>query len=207
MKTVLKFAPALMMVAALTVSAQTMKIATINMQQALAETNDGKKAIADLRSKFGPRDQDFQKRGQDLQAKQDQYRKTQATLSEEQKSKMEADIAVMQRNLQRDSDDAQADMQQEEQKMVQELGGKIMAVVNKYATDNQYTMVFDVSGQPNNIMFASSAVDITRDIIALYDKAAPTTPTAPPPTTRTAAPPATRPMTPAPKPGGPSAKP
>ena len=207
MKTVLKFAPAIMMVAALTASAQTVKIATINMQQALAETNDGKKAIADLRAKFGPRDQDFQKRGQELQAKQDQYRKTQATLSEEQKTKMESDIAVMQRNLQRDSDDAQADMQQEEQKMVQELGGKIMAVVNKYATDNQYTMVFDVSGQPNNIMFASSAVDITRDIIGMYDKAAPTTPTAPPSATKTTAPPATRPMTPAPKPGGPSAKP
>jgi len=206
-KTVLKFAPAIMMVAALTASAQTVKIATINMQQALAETNDGKKAIADLRAKFGPRDQDFQKRGQELQAKQDQYRKTQATLSEEQKTKMESDIAVMQRNLQRDSDDAQADMQQEEQKMVQELGGKIMAVVNKYATDNQYTMVFDVSGQPNNIMFASSAVDITRDIIGMYDKAAPTTPTAPPSATKTTAPPATRPMTPAPKPGGPSAKP
>lgn len=207
MKTVLKFAPVLMVIAALSASAQTPKIATINMQEALAGTTDGKKAIADLRAKFGPRDQDFQKRGQDLQAKQEQYRKTQATLSEEQKTKMEADISVMQRNLQRDSDDAQADMQQEEQKMVQELGGKIMAVVNKYATDNQYTMVFDVSGQPNNIMFASSAVDITRDIIALYDKAAPTTPTAAPSAPRTAAPPATKPMTPAPKPGGPSAKP
>ena len=208
MKTVLKFAPALMMVAALSASAQTAKIATINMQQALAETSDGKKAIAELRSKFGPRDQEFQKRGQDLQAKQEQYRKTQATLSDEQKTKMESDIAVMQRNLQRDSDDAQADMQQEEQKMVQELGGKIMAVVNKYATDNQYTMVFDVSGQPNNIMFASSAVDITRDVIGMYDKAAPTTPTAPPSAaTKLAAPPASRPTTVAPKPAGPSAKP
>jgi outer membrane protein len=71
-------------------------------------------------------------------------------------------------------------MEQEEQKMVQELGGKIMQVINKYATDNQYAMVFDVSGQPNNIMFASAASDITRDIIALYDKSAPVTPSAPP---------------------------
>jgi outer membrane protein len=64
--------------------------------------------------------------------------------------------------------------------MVQELGGKIMQVINKYATDNQYAMVFDVSGQPNNIMFASAASDITRDIIALYDKSAAVTPTVPP---------------------------
>jgi outer membrane protein len=82
--------------------------------------------------------------------------------------------------------------------MVQELGGKIMQVINKYAADNQYAMVFDVSGQPNNIMFASAAVDITRDIIAMYDKAAPGTPPAAPPT-------ASKPAPAGPKPAGPAA--
>jgi len=210
-KTVLKFAPALAMLAALCAQtpaqAQTQKIATINMQQALAETADGKKAVADLRSRFGPKDQDFQRRSQELQATQEKLRKTQNTISEEAKAKLEADIAAMTRNLQRDSDDAKADMEAEEQKMVQDLGGKIMQVINKYAADNQYAMVFDVSGQPNNIMFASAAVDITRDIIAMYDKSAPGTPPAAPPTTSKAAPstpkPATTPAATGPKPPSP----
>jgi len=183
-KTALKFAPAVAILAALGTplpgAAQTQKIAVINMQTALAETNDGKKAVADLRAKFGPKDQEFQRRSQELQAKQEDLRKRQNTMSEDAKTKLESDIAAMSRNLQRDSDDAKQDMDQEEQKMVQELGGKIMQVINKYATDNQYAMVFDVSGQPNNIMFASAASDITREIIALYDKSAPVTPTAPP---------------------------
>jgi len=211
-KTVLKFAPAAMFAIIVALCAQTpaqaqaQKIATINMQQALAETADGKKAVADLRSKFGPKDQDFQRRSQELQATQEKLRKTQNTISEEAKAKLEADIASMTRNLQRDSDDAKADMEAEEQKMVQDLGGKIMQVINKYAADNQYAMVFDVSGQPNNIMFASAAVDITRDIIAMYDKAAPGTPPAAPPkpapsTQKPAAPAATTtPKPPAPKP-------
>lgn len=210
MKTILKFAPAVAMLAALCTQAQaqTQKIATINMQQALAETSDGKKAVADLRSKFGPKDQDFQRRSQELQATQEKLRKTQNTISEEAKAKLEADIAGMTRNLQRDSDDAKADMEAEEQKMVQDLGGKIMQVINKYAADNQYAMVFDVSGQPNNIMFASAAVDITRDIIAMYDKSAPGTPPAAP---KSAAPATQKPAAPAaaaPKPSaGPAAKP
>jgi len=212
-KTVLKFAPApamLAMIAALCAQtpaqAQSQKIATINMQQALAETADGKKAVADLRSKFGPKDQDFQRRSQELQATQEKLRKTQNTISEEAKAKLEADIASMTRNLQRDSDDAKADMEAEEQKMVQDLGGKIMQVINKYAADNQYAMVFDVSGQPNNIMFASAAVDITRDIIAMYDKAAPGTPPAAPPAAPKPAPSTQKPATPAattPKPPAP----
>jgi outer membrane protein len=200
-KTVLKFAPApvmLAMMAALCAQtpalAQTQKIATINMQQ----------AVADLRSKFGPKDQDFQRRSQELQATQEKLRKTQNTISEEAKAKLEADIASMTRNLQRDSDDAKADMEAEEQKMVQDLGGKIMQVINKYAADNQYAMVFDVSGQPNNIMFASAAVDITRDIIAMYDKAAPGTPPAAPKPAPSTQKPAT-PAAAAPKPAGPAA--
>jgi outer membrane protein len=192
-KTVLKFAPAVAMLAALGAplpgTAQTQKIAVINMQTALAETSDGKKAVADLRAKFGPKDQEFQKRSQELQAKQEDLRKRQNTMSEDARTKLESDIATMSRTLQRDSDDAKQDMEQEEQKMVQELGGKIMQVINKYATDNQFAMVFDVSGQPNNIMFASAASDITRDIIALYDKSASVSPTAPPPSPSASKPP------------------
>ncbi len=181
------------------------KIAVINMQDALVSTNDGKKAVADLRSKYGPRDQDFQKRSSDLQAKQEQYRKTQATLSDEQKAKMERDIDSMTKALQRDTDDAKQDMDADQQKVLQDLGGKIMQVVTKYATDNQYSLVFDVSGQPNNILFASNAVDITRDVISLYDKAAPVNPSAPP--VKAPAPSAPKPSAPATKPPAGPAKP
>ncbi len=193
-------------VCAVTLSAQApQKVAVINMQEALVSTKDGQKAISDLRAKYGPRDAEFQKRGQDIQALQEKYRKTQATLSDEQKAKMEADIATMSRNLQRDTDDFKQDTEADQQKMLQELGGKIMQVVTRYATDNQYTMVFDDSGQPNNILFASNAIDITRDVIAMYDKAAPSTPGAPPAAkpagTTTAAPKPPAPATP--KPAGP----
>ncbi len=47
-----------------------------------------------------------------------------------------------------------------------------MQVVNKYANDNKITMVFDVTNgaQGNNLLFASTSIDITRDIISLYDQ-------------------------------------
>ncbi len=164
------------------------------MQEALVNTKDGQKAIADLRAKFGPRDADMQKRQQELQTKTDQYRKTQATLSDEAKAKIERDIDAMTKSLQRDNDDAKQDMDADQQKMINELGSKIIQVVTRYAADNQYTMIFDDSGQPSNIMFASNAIDITRDVIALYDKSAPSTPpSAPPATTKPAPPTATKP--------------
>lgn len=148
------------------------KFAILNMQQVILETKDGKQAVVDLKTKFAPKEQEFQKRSEELQKKQDELRKTANTISEEKKAALERDIDQMTKSLQRDTDDAREDVNQEQQKVLNELGGRIMQVVNKYSADKGYTMVFDVSGQPNNILFASSGIDITHDIIALYDQTA-----------------------------------
>ena len=73
----------------------------------------------------------------------------------------------------------------------------MIAVIEKYAKDNGYTVILDV-GNPNTpVLFASSAIDITQDIVSLYDKLP-----APSPTT-TAAPGAAAPAAPANKPATP----
>ena len=140
----------------LTAQAQTQKIGVINMQDALVATKDGQKAVADLRAKYSPKDQELQKRQQELTAKQEQYRKTSNTISETAKAALERDIDAMQRTMQRDVDDIKADMDGDQQRMVNELGQRMMQVISKYAQDNQFTAVFDVSGQPNNILYASN---------------------------------------------------
>jgi outer membrane protein len=197
----LVIAPLLAIAGALGAFAQTtQKIAVIDMQSAMLGTKDGQKAVAELKSKFSPREQELQKRQKDLQDKQDQYRKTENNMSEEAKASLARDIDTLQRSLQRDSDDANQDLQQEQQRVLQDLSQKMNQVLNKYAVDKQITMIFDVSGQPNNILFATTSTDITRDIIALYDSAAAVTPSAPPakPNTTTTAPPPA--AAPAPKP-------
>src|SRR4051812_19540679 len=151
------------------------KIAVIDMTSVIVSTTDGKKAVADLQAKYRPKDQEIQKRGQELQAKQEQYRKAANILSDEAKASAEREIELLNRNLQRDTGDAKQEMDEDQQRILQDLGSKVLQVLNKYAADNQISIVFDVSGEPNNIRFASSAVDITREIIALYDKAAPVT--------------------------------
>ena len=173
------------------------KIGVIDMQSAMVATKDGQKSAADLRAKYAPKQQEFQQRQSQLQQKQDQFRRTENTMSEDAKAKLSADIDSLQRNLQRDTQDAEQDMNQDQQRIVQELSGKMMKVVSKYAQDHQFQLVFDVAGQPTNIYFASNTIDITREIISLYDQENPvsaTTSTSAPAPARTTPPPgATRP--------------
>ncbi len=84
------------------------------------------------------------------------------------------DIDQKNTSLKRDNEDAQADLEQEQQRIMGELGGKMISILNKYASDNGYALVLDISSQQTPVLFASNTIDITRDIIALYDKAAPT---------------------------------
>ncbi len=202
-------APLLAIVSAMGAFAQ-QKIAVIDMQSALLGTKDGQKAVAELKAKFTPKEQELAKRQQDLQAKQDQLRKTENTISEEAKATLARDIDNMTRSLQRDSDDANQDLQQEQQRILGDLSQKMNQVLGKYANDKQISMIMDVSGQPNNIMFASNTMDITREVIGLYDSAAPVTPAAPPAKPAAAAPapaPAAAPRLAAPRPAAPATAP
>jgi Skp family chaperone for outer membrane proteins len=171
------------------IEAQTGRIAVADIQAALLRTKDGAKAADEIKTKFGPKEAEFNKRSQDLAAKQSQYQKAAATMSDQAKAETERDIQTLTKNLQRDADDTKADFQAEEQRLLTPIMETMRAVVSKYATDNQLTMVVDVSqgGQGNNVLFADATANITLAIVAAYDKTessvapAPAAPAAKPP--------------------------
>jgi outer membrane protein len=169
------------------------KIAVINVQTAILSTKDGQKAAADLQTAFNPRQQDLEKKQADLTALQDQLRKGSATMSEEAKTKLMRDIDATTTRVNRDRQDASSDLDEAQGKIMQELGGKMMAVLEKYAVQNGYAVVLDVSNQQTPVLWAASAVEITNDIVKLYDQAYPGTAAAPAAKPPAAAPAAVKP--------------
>jgi outer membrane protein len=95
------------------------------------------------------------------------------TMSEEAKQKLARDIDQKTRAFNRDTEDAQTEYDQEQQKILQELGQRIMAVIDKYARDNGYAVILDVSSPQTPVLYAANGIDITNDIVTLYDRNAP----------------------------------
>jgi outer membrane protein len=151
------------------------KIAIINIQQAIAATKDGRKAAAELQTKFNPRRSALEKRQADIQSMQDQLRKGSATMSEEAKLRMQHDVENNTKSLQRDAQDLNDDVDQDQGKIINEIGGKMMQVIEQYATQNGYAVVLDVSNQQTPVIWASASTEITGDIVQLYDQAHPGT--------------------------------
>jgi len=163
------------------------KVGTINIQQAIVSTKDGQKAAAELQTRFEPRRKEIEKSNSGVQALQAQYQKLGTVGSDEAKRKLQSEIELRSKSLQRESEDSQAEFDAEQQKVLNELGGRIMQVINKFATDNGFSMILDISSAQTPVIWASNTLDITNDVIKLYDANAPSTMSAPP-ATKTAAP-------------------
>jgi outer membrane protein len=186
--------------AALAANAQApSKVGVIAIQGAIAATKDGQKAIAELDSKAAPKRKELDQKQTDINNLKDQLNKGSNTLSEATKAELYKTIQQKTTSLQRDFEDAQADMDQEQQKVLQQLGQKILAVIERYARDNGFAMIVDVSSPQTPVMYASPSIDITKEIIDLYDKNSATMST-PPPVNKPATPviQAPRPTTPKP---------
>lgn len=149
------------------------KVGIIHIQNAIIGTKDGQAAAKSLEDKFLPRRREVEKKQADIAALQNQLRASSNTASEDVKNKLMRDIDAKQKSLQRDAEDFQAEVDAEQQKVLGDLGGKIMAVIDKYATDNGFAIIIDVSSQQSPVLYAATSIDITREVVNLYDKNAP----------------------------------
>ena len=177
------------------------KVGIISMQGALAGTKDGQKALQELNVKFDPKKKEFDSRQNEIAQLQDQYNKGGNVMNDDKRNQLARDIDEKKKRLQRDMQDAEEELQTEQQRLVQGLAQRVMAVVEKYAKDNSYTMILDDSNPNTPVLWASTGIDITQDIIGLYDKssvnggpaATPTAPTSGNAVPRTPGAPASRP--------------
>jgi outer membrane protein len=146
------------------------KVGIINFQQAIVATKDGQKAADDLKVKFEPKKKELDDLQQQIAGLQAKIRSGSNTLSEESKQKIARDIDDKTKQFNRKTEDAQAELEQEQQKIINELGSKMYVLISKYAQEHGYSLILDVSNQQTPVLFAANNLDITRDIIDLYDK-------------------------------------
>jgi outer membrane protein len=149
------------------------KVGVISMQEAIVKTKDGQSAAQQLDAKFQPRQKEFDRRQNELAQLQDQFNKGGSVLSEEKRTGLLRDVDQKKKTLERDVADAKDELAAAEQDAFQGVGQRIKTLLDKYAKDGGYAVILDYGNQAASILYASTAIDVTQDIIALYDKANP----------------------------------
>ena len=167
-----------LLVAALTVTsaqAQTLKVAIVNAQKAVADTQEIKKAQAELSQKYQPRQQEIEKLQADLQQIQGQLQGQNLTPAKEQE--LNFDGQQKQKKLQRLSDDLQQDFNQDRADVLSRAGRHMQDVIKTLAEGKGLDVVIDTS----NTLYFKPALDMTAEATSAYDKAYPVTAAAPAP--------------------------
>ena len=179
------------------------KIGVIQIQSALVSTKEGQKAMQDFQARvYEPKKKELDRKAGEIRDLQDKLQRGGNAMAQTAKEELQRSIDAKTKVYNRDMQDAQDEADQEQRKMLDELGQKMMTVIDKYAVSNAYAVIIDVSNPQTPVLYASNAVDITKDIIELYDKSAPSLPAANPTNSapRPSAPGGTKPVTPAPAP-------
>lgn len=149
------------------------KIGIIEIQNALVSTRDGQKAMVDFQAKLEPRKKELEKKQADIRDLQDKLQRGGAAMAETAKQDLTRQIDQKTKVLNRDMQDAQDEADQEQRKIIDELSSKLTPVIDKYAQANGYAVILDVSNPQTPVMYASASVNITKDIIDMYDKSNP----------------------------------
>ena len=154
------------------------KIASLDVKGAIIDTAEGKEAAAQLQSEFAPKEnnlQNIQKQMDDIQSR---LTNGATTLSDEEKARLQRQGDLLSHEFQRAQDDLQEELTATQQDMVDTIGRKILDVVDRYARENGISIVLDSSVQGGSVLYRSASVDITTDIVRLYDQAYPVKPAA-----------------------------
>jgi outer membrane protein len=174
------------------------KIGIVNIQDAIIATNEGKKEFDALQTKFTPKQNELKAQNDEVEALKKDYQTKQASLTPEAAATQARTIDTKQKSLQRNFDDAQNEFQQAEQDVVNRIGTKMLTVLEKYAKDNGYTVVLDVSNPQTPVLWASQGTIITKDLVDAYNAANPAVAPAPKAGAAAATPRTTTPPRPAP---------
>jgi outer membrane protein len=168
------------------------KVGIVSIQDAIANTNEGKKELEALQQKFAPRNAALQSQNEEVENLKKQLQAQGDKLSEEERNTRIRSASEKQKTLQRNAEDFQNEVQTAEQEIINRLGKKMLDVLEKYAKDNGYAVVMDVSNPQTPVLYANPGTVITKNLIEAYNAESPAAP-APKPATKPAGAAASRP--------------
>jgi outer membrane protein len=159
------------------------KIGIVNIQGAVANTNEGKRDLEALDKKFESRVKELQTLQADVENLTKQLNTQGDKLNDEAKANLQKQITAKTKDFQRGREDYQNDVQAQEQEIFQRIYPKVMQSVDNYAKSNSFTLILDWGVLQQGVTWANPSYDITQQIVDAYNStsgvAAPATPTKP----------------------------
>jgi outer membrane protein len=145
------------------------KIGVINLQKAVFDTAEIKKADAEMQAKYKPRQDKLQQTQEQIAKIAEQLQQGGGKLTPQQEADLQAQGTRLQKDGQRMQDDLQADVTADRNDILSKSTQKMNDVVKKIAEEKGLDLVVESSAT----LYVKPTIDITADATSAYDKAYP----------------------------------
>ena len=168
------------------------KVGVINIRSAIVATAEGKQASAELQSQFAPRQNEIENLNKQINDLRQRLATCEGKCSQDEIARLTTQGQRMTQQFDRKNNELQEDSNAALGEVIDRIGRKMVDVLDRYARENGYNIVLDSSAQNTPILYASTQIDVTQEIVRLYDSAYPVKGGAPaqqkPPAAKPAAP-------------------
>ena len=145
------------------------KVGIINIELAIVGSNEGQRDFAALQKRFEPKQNELQTLSKEVDDLKKQLNTQGDKLNDDARAGLVKNIEQKQKSLQRSLEDAQTDFQNQQKELANQIGRKILVVLDKYAKDNGFAVILDVSNPQSGVLWAGASTDVTKEIVDAYN--------------------------------------
>lgn len=149
------------------------KVGVINIRAAIGSTAEGKQAQAELQSSFAPRQTEIENMNKQINDLRQRLAACEGKCSQDEIQRLTTQGQRLTQQFDRKNTEFNEDSNAALGDVIDRIGRKMVDVLERYASQNGYSVVLDSSAQNTPILFAASQIDVTQDIVRLYDQAYP----------------------------------
>jgi outer membrane protein len=147
--------------------AEELKLGYVDLQRALYETEDGRKAKAQLKKVFDQKQKELDEQQEDFKKAKDDLDKKRSILAADTVRQKETELATKFEKVQQSYLRHQKDLQEKEGEVTSKIFERMQRIIIKIAQAENFSMVLD-KGQAG-IIFAKQHLDLTNDLIRRYN--------------------------------------
>lgn len=142
------------------------KIGAVFPEVILKESKFAQRASKKLNDEFGPRSAAIAAQIETIKQKSAALERDISTINDQQRLERQREIAELDRVIQKKQSEFQSDLESRKRAEIQTVLDLVNAVVKRIAADGKYDFIIQ------NVVYASQAANLTRQVIAEMDKEA-----------------------------------
>jgi outer membrane protein len=154
-----------------------MRVAVVDVQRAVMQTEDGLRAQANLKKLFDSRQQELNRKQTDLQKQKDEIEKQSKILSKDALQKRADEWQKQMVELQSVFVEYNKELEKKQKEMTDPIFERVMGIVKRLATTENFDLVID----KQTVAYVRTDLDLTDKCVQIYNSggAPPATPPAP----------------------------